>query len=155
MIRMTEAQDLFRVWWTLLSGFTGAGTALRGETLTTGWRTCSRDTGCSVLSNPEPMTSTLTRPGLKERRINTINCMHIFVGIKVIVAYSAHIHSQAMETINKETLQTVSIFHVKNTAPCVSAWRSYRKRIFVHNPIEMERCLRGACVSSMFTGSLL
>ena len=64
--------------------------------------------------------------------------MRISVGIKIIVAYSAHIHSQATKTIGKETLQTVSILHVKNTAPYVSVLRSYRRWTFVHNPTEME-----------------
>ena len=50
-----------------------------------------------------------------------LTIIYIFVGIKVIVACSAHIHKQATKIVSKEMPQThVNIFYAKNMAPCVS-----------------------------------
>ena len=47
--------------------------------------------------------------------------IYIFVGIKIIVACSAHIYKWATKIVSKEMLQThVDIFHSENTVPYVS-----------------------------------
>ena len=47
--------------------------------------------------------------------------IYIFVGIKVIVACSAHNHKQATKIVSKEMPQTrVKIFHYKTPRPFLS-----------------------------------
>ena len=47
--------------------------------------------------------------------------IYIFVGIRIIVAWSAHICKQATKIVSKEMLQThVEIFHSENTTLYVS-----------------------------------
>ena len=67
--------------------------------------------------------------------------IYIFVGIKIIVACSAHICKQATKTVSKEMLQThADIFHSENTASYVST-KKLQKMDLHPNPIKMEWCL--------------
>ncbi len=85
------------------------------------------------------MASTIPRTGLKRMGLTILLIIiYIFVGLKIIVAYSADISKQATKTVSKEMLQThVDISHSKNMAP-TSAGRSYRRHTFIHYPTEME-----------------
>lgn len=76
--------------------------------------------------------------------------IYIFMSIKIIVdACSACIRKWATKTVRREMLQThVDIFQLRPRPP-ISAWCGYRKRTFIHNPLEMKWLSdRGGFVSS-------
>ena len=114
-------------------------TATRGKKLTARWPDCSHDRNCSILSNTGSVASTVLRAGLKRMGLTLLlMIIYIFVSIKIIIACSACICKRATTTVGKEMPQTcVNSFHSKNTVSFVSM-KSYRRRTFTHDPIEVE-----------------
>ena len=109
------------------------------EQLTAWWPGCSHDLRCSILSSTGSRARTIPRTGLKRMRRTLLLIIWIFKRIKIIVgACSACIHKWATKTVRREMLQThVDIFQLRPWPP-ISAWHSYRRQTFIHNPLEMK-----------------
>ena len=101
------------------------------------WLFCNHDINCSILSSTEFMARTIPRTGLKRMGLTLLLILiDIFVGIKIVVACSAHICKWATTTASREMLQSMSTSLIQHP---VSAW-SYRKGTFTCDPTETERC---------------
>ena len=88
------------------------------------------------LPGPKIKPRSLMSPALADRFFAIV--YNIFVGIKIIVACSAHVCKWATEIISKEVLQIhIGIFHSESMVPHVSMEKLQKMDLYL-NPIKME-----------------
>ena len=119
--------------------------------LTLWWPDYRHDISYSILSSTESMASTIPRTGLKRTGLTLLLIIiYIFVGIKIIVACSAHICKWATKIVSKEIYRPMLTSSTLRIQCSMSAWRSCRRWTFAPNPTEMEWCLMVGPESSSF-----
>ena len=114
-------------------------TATRGEQLIAWWPACSHDLSCSIMSSPESVIKTIRRTGLKRMRLTLLlTIIYIFVGIKIIAAFSTLICKWATKIVSKRCYRPMLISSMLRIQLHMSVWRSYRWWILTLNHVEME-----------------